>query len=203
METIRFKNRFRILYKGKILALNNITNVKGYSQFTQSFTKLQDAIDSRRVYAIIRGIEEEDMKIESYSENERHLVPNFSKDANEILKKRKIFSGKGLRFKNLESPKDNKYNQSKYYGQDVQFAKSVEFSKGLTVNKFAKKRSSSGGSEQFEKLSKRDHGTFTLGDSVVDNLKKKNMGRKALRRYLRANGYTVGQAITLIEKVYA
>lgn len=211
-EAIRFKNRFRILYHGKVLALNSITNSNGNSQFVQGFETLQEAIDTRRIYAGIRGVHEEDLSIESYSENTRHLVPGFSMEVNKELERRKVFSGKGLRFKNWENRHDNKYQPGKYYGPEVGLAQSAERSKGMSIIskvKEKKDRARAGASKltgmgpsgmYFSSMA--DHGAMTLGYSLVDSLRKKELGRKALRKYLRAAGYTVRQSIEIGIKVF-
>ncbi|MBU6392497.1 MAG: hypothetical protein KGQ83_09695 [Planctomycetes bacterium] len=201
METLRFKNRFRVKYNGKVLALNSVTNTKGYSQFVAGFSTLDEAVKTRRAYAAIRGIDENQMVIESYSESLRHWVPSFSVEANEYFKKAKTFSGKGLRFKNLESPKDGKYNPAKYYGIEVQFAKSVEFSKGKSVLPKEKKVKHGYVPGKYAALIKNDYGVLNLGESLITSLSKKGLGKKALRKYLRSNGYSVCQSISICEKV--
>lgn len=202
METIRFKNRFRIKYNGKVLALNSMTNQKGYLQLTPTIDTLEEAVKLRRAYAVIRGIEEQDMSIESYSEALMHWVPSFSIEANTYFVKNKTFSGRGLRYKGLESSKDSKYVASRYYGAEVQMAKSVEFNKGNSTLPKEKKRKFSGVPDTYEALIKRDHGILNLGDSIVDSLRKKSMGKKTLRKYLRTHGYSVSQAISICEKVF-
>lgn len=184
------------------MSLNSITNAKGYSQFVSGFPTLDEAVKTRRAYATIRGIDEQDMVIETYSEASRHWVPSFSIEANEYFKREKTFSGKGLRFKNLESPADGKYIPSRYYGKDVQFAKSVEFNKGKTVLPKEKKKKSGFVPDTYDALIRRQHGVLNLGDSIVESLRKKQMGKKALRRYLRQHNYSVAQSISICERVF-
>lgn len=202
METIRFKNRFRITYNGKVLALNSMTNQKGYLQLTPTIETLDGAVKLRRAYAAIRGIEEQAMGIESYSETLLHWVPSFSIEASDYFRKTKTFSGRGLRYKGLESPKDSKYVASRYYGQEVQFAKSVEFNKGNSTLPKEKRKKFSGVPDTYEALTKRSFGTLNLGDSLVESLKKRGLGKKSLRRYLRTHGYSVSQAISICERVF-
>lgn len=203
-ETIRFKNRFRILYKGKVLSLNSMTNKLGYNQFVAGFETLQEAIDTRRAYASLRGVHEEDMEIASYSGNQRYLVPGFSNEANREFERRKTFSGKGLRFKNWETPKDNKYTPDKYYGPEIAFAQSAERGKGLsTIAKIKEKKKRFNATEVWGRVSTlANDGAMTLGYSLVESMKKKPMGKKAMRRYLRSKGYTIGQTLDIIDKVF-
>lgn len=203
-ETIRFKNRFRITYKGKPLALNSVTTIKGYTQSVFGFTTLDEAIKTRRLYAMVRNVNEEEFKIETYSESQRRYVPAFSEEVSQGLKAMKVFSGKGLKYKNQESPKDNRYNPGKYYGAEVNFAQSAERSKGLSmIAKIKDKRKVFNATETWGKMSAlKNDGSISLEYSLVESLRKKNMGKKALKKYLRAANYSVAQSIRLVEKVF-
>lgn len=207
METIRFKNRFRIKYNSKTLALYHHLNKNGDYIFTQAFRTYDDAIKTMRVYARQRGIDISKLKVESYSETTPHTVGDFSPEASKILEKRKIFSGRGLRYKTVETG-SNKYAENKYYSPEVKFAQSVNFSKGKSVTAYGKKynpKQDIVDINYFETKIKplRIGGFFNLEDSLVSSLRKKNFGKKKLRKHLRTLGYSHSRTMELIDKTFS
>lgn len=208
MEKIVFKNRFRILDpNGKVVYLNSIYNIKGNAQYVMGFDKLTEAQAARRIYVGTIGGDIEDYPIESYSESVSHSVPLVSKEANDEIYRRRLFSGRGLKY-NTITPRsqENRYNPSKYYGRQVWMQQSTERSKGVSVihSKRHKKKPSYSDIETFDKVEKlRNQATFDLSYSLIESLKRHGFeNRKALKDYLKSRGYTNSQIKRLSAQYY-
>lgn len=208
MEKIVFKNRFRILDpQGKIVYLNSIYNIKGNAQYVMGFDRLTEAQAARQLYVNTIGASVDDYPIESYSEQTAHSVPVVSKEANDEIYRRRLFSGKGLKYNTITPhSQDNRYNPEKFYGRSVWMAQSTERNKGLSTiaHKKDKKRSSFSDIETFDKIDKlTNQATFNLNDSLISSLKKHNFpNRKALKDHLKKAGYKNAQIKRLSAQYY-
>lgn len=208
MESIKFKNKFRIIAPtGEVVRLNTTTTINGNAMFIEGFDTLNEAQSARTAYCYGLGGDPEAYVIESYSDQVAQVVKQrLSPAANNVIARMKVFSGKGLKHNTIIAPREeNKYNAAKYYSREVWLAQSAERSKGKTIlPRTAKDRQTYvvDSSQMFNKL--HDASEFNLSNSLTAQLKRKKFAnRKELKLYLKSRGFTVRQINDLIPRVYA
>lgn len=95
--------------------------------------------------------------------------------------------------------------KSKEPTHSVYYAQSAEWSKGksviMDVPQYKEKNAGINQTQHFQdKISKLGtHSSTSMEDALLESLRKKNMGKKSLRRYLRSNGFSPSHTRTLIE----
>lgn len=203
MEKIAYRNKFRIVTKhGDILALNSTVNKIGTVQAIQGFSKREEAESTLRLYCMAANLDEKEFIIESYSESYSLNVPIIKDEAvNKAIARRKLFSGKGLKYNGSIPPKEeNKYRPDKFYTTEIWLAQSTERNKGTSLvsrkgdgRKF--KNAGVADTDTFEKMERLKPHNTTINSPFFDGLipKLKLMGfnnRKELREYLHPRGFS-------------
>lgn len=200
MDKVAFKQKFRIIApNGTIVRLNHDGIWK------EGFDTFEEAQLTRNVY-YANATNLEDYKIEPYSPDKDKLTVPVLKDKqmNKELAKRKVFSGKGLKFNSSISQKDeNKYKPDKFYSREVWLAQSAERSKGQSVIAKVKPKKLSSAHERDNVIKDMEHGYF-IESTMLESLRKKEFpNRKALWEYLKPKGFSQRQMKRYAHQLWA
>lgn len=213
MEKIVIRNYFRVLdtLTHCYVALNTITDKKGYQRYTNRFTSYKEAQAAANLYALACGSKPDRYKVETYASGKPAILQPLTEEQGRLLRMYKSLSGKGLAL-NSRIPKqeEQKYSPDKYYGREVFMYQSTERSKGIsTIHKLKDKNKNTNPDihtfERIESLTNKGVllNSLLTGGIVNHLLKRKWVNRKEIKDYIRSRGgYSARQINRIICQYY-
>lgn len=212
MERIVIRNYFRVFdtVTHCYVALNTITDKKGYQRYTSRFLSYKEAQAAANLYALACGSKPERYKVETYASGKPAILQPLTKEQGRLLRLYKSLSGKGLAL-NSRIPKqeEQKYSPDKYYGREVFMYQSTERSKGISlIHKLGdKNKNTNPDIHTFERIQALTNKGVLLdcltGGIVTHLLKRKWANRKEVKDYIRSRGgYSARQINRIVSQYY-